>query len=69
MNVQQNYDPYGQYYYEPFEYTTSQQHFSSTFKMTDDTDDNAVIVFNFGGKDIPSDFTAEIKNLSLIKLS
>lgn len=69
VNVQQNYDPYGQYHYEPFEYTASEQHFSTTFTMTDDTDNNAVIVFNFGGKDIPSDFTAEIKNLSLIKLS
>ena len=37
--------------------------------MTEDTDDNAVIVFNFGGKDVPSGFTANITNLSLIKIS
>ncbi len=69
VNVQQNYDPYGQYYYESFDYTTSKQHYSSKFTMTDDTDDNSVIVFNFGGKDIPAGFTATIDNLSLIKIS
>ncbi len=69
VNVQQNYDPYGQYYYESFDYTTSKQHYSAEFTMNDDTDDNSVIVFNFGGKDIPAGFTATIDNLSLVKIS
>jgi hypothetical protein len=37
--------------------------------MKDDTDDNVVIVFNYGGEDIPSGFTATVTNLSLIKIS
>lgn len=69
VNVQQNYDPYGQYFYESFDYSTTNQHFSATFTMKDDTDDNVVIVFNYGGEDIPSRFTATFTNLSLIKIS
>lgn len=69
VNVQQNYDPYGQYYYESFDYTTSEQHFSADFTMTDATDDNVVIVFNYGGEDVPSGFSASVTNLSLVKIS
>lgn len=69
VNVQQNHDPYGQYFYESFDYSMSEQHFSETFTMTEDTDDNVVIVFNCGGEDIPSGFTASITNLSLVKIS
>lgn len=69
VNVQQNYDPYGQYFYEAFDYSTTEQHFSATFTMTDDTDDNVVIVFNYGGEDIPSGFTGTVTDLSLVKLS
>lgn len=69
VNVQQNYDPYGQYYYESLDYTSSEQHFLSAFTMTENSDDNAVIVFNFGGTDVPAGFTAEISNLSLVRIS
>lgn len=69
VNVQQNYDPYGQYFYESFDYTTTEQHYIATFTMTEDTDDNAVIVFNYGGADIPAGFTATVTNLSLVKIS
>lgn len=69
VNVQQNYDPYGQYFYEGFDYTTSTQHFSATFTMTDTTDDNVVIVFNFGGEDVPAGFTGSVTDLSLVKIS
>lgn len=69
VNVQQNYDSYGQYYYESFDYTTTEQHFSADFTMTDATDDNVVIVFNYGGEDVPSGLTASITNLTLVKIS
>ena len=69
VNVQQNYNPYGQYFYESFDYTTTEQHFIATFTMTENTDDNAVIVFNYGGTDIPAGFTATVTNLSLVKIS
>lgn len=69
VNVQQNYDPYGQYYYEPVDYTASKQHFSSTFTMTEATDDNVAIVFNFGGTDVPAGLTAEVSGLSLVRVS
>lgn len=68
FHVQQNYDPYGQYHYESVNCTTSVQHYSADFTMTE-TDDNVVCVFNCGGVSTSVPFSVTIQNLSLVKLS
>ncbi len=68
FHVQQNYDPYGQYHYETITSTTSTQHYTADFTMTE-TDDNVVCVFNCGGVDISNPFSVNVQNLSLIRIS
>ena len=66
--VQQNYDPYEQYFLKDLNYTGSKQHFSADFTMTED-DDNVSVIFNGGGMGAVSPFTMNISNLSLVRIS
>jgi len=66
-HIQQNYDPYGQYLYEPLNFTSQKQHYSTEFTMTDPTDDNVACVFSCGGVDVP--LTVTITNLTIKKSS
>lgn len=66
-HIQQNYDPYGQYLYEPLKFTAEKQHYSTEFTMTDPTDDNVACVFSCGGADAP--FTVTVTNLEIVKKS
>ncbi|MGN0621595.1 MAG: carbohydrate binding domain-containing protein, partial [Porcipelethomonas sp.] len=68
FHVQQNYDPYGQYHYESVNCTTSVQHYSAEFTMTE-TDDNVVCVFNCGGVSTAVPFSVTVENLSLVRIS
>lgn len=68
FHVQQNYDPYGQYHYESVNCTTSVQHYSAEFTMTE-TDDNVVCVFNCGGVSTSVPFSVTVQNLSIVRIS
>lgn len=68
FHVQQNYDPYGQYHYESVNCTTSAQHYTAEFTMTE-TDDNVVCVFNCGGVDTAVPFSITVQNLRLVRIS
>lgn len=65
--MQQNYDPYEQYFYAPLSYTTQKQHFSTKFAMTEDTDDNIACVFNCGKAS--GSFTVTVSNLVVKRAS
>lgn len=66
-HIQQNYDPYGQYLYEPLSFTAEKQHYSTEFTMTEATDDNVACVFSCGGVQAP--VTVTITNLTIKKSS
>ena len=66
--VQQNYDPYDQYFLKDLNYSDNTQHFSAEFTMTED-DDNVSVIFNGGGMGSVSPFTMKISNLSLVRIS
>ena len=66
-HIQQNYDPYGQYLYEPLNFTAEKQHYSTKFTMTEATDDNVACVFSCGGVQAP--VTVTITNLEIKKSS
>ncbi len=67
VKVQQNYDPYDQYFYESVYASNQKQHFTTQFAMTEPTDDNSACVFNCGGSNNP--VTITITDLVIKKIS
>ncbi|MCR5142823.1 MAG: cellulase family glycosylhydrolase [Ruminococcus sp.] len=65
--IQQNYEPYDQYFYAPLSFTTQKQHYSTRFTMTDATDDDCASVFNCGAANGP--YTVTITNMQIKKVS
>lgn len=57
FKIQQNYEPYGQYFNESVYASSQKQHYSTKFTMTEPTDDNTACVFNCGAVDAPVNIT------------
>lgn len=68
FHFQQNYDPYGVYASAVMDCTTEVQHFTTTFTMAEETDDNVSLVFNCGKQEGKVPYTITVTNLNLIKV-
>ena len=68
FNLLQDYGSYQTYYGSSIDMTTETQHFEDTFTMTAPTDKKTKIAFDFGGTGVSVPYTAEISNLTLVKL-
>lgn len=67
-NFQQNYDPYFTYVSNSAHFSTEVQHYTTTFTMSEETDDNVALVFNCGKHDKDVPYTMTVTNLSLRKV-
>lgn len=67
-NFQQNYDPYFTYVSNSAHFSSEVQHYTTTFTMSEETDDNVALVFNCGKHDKDVPYTMTVTNLSLIKV-
>lgn len=67
-NFQQNYDPYEVYASGSAHYSQETQHYTTTFTMSEDTDNNVALVFNCGKHEKEVPYTMTVTNLSLIKV-
>ncbi|MDO4864702.1 MAG: cellulase family glycosylhydrolase [Ruminococcus sp.] len=69
FHVMQGHDDYLPYYSGELNWTTSAQHYEDTFKYTEPTDKLCRVGFNLGGSGVKVPFTAEVANLSLVKVN
>ena len=65
FNIQQNYGSYATYFVDRLDLEPETKHYEATFTMTEPTDNNAKISFNFGASQ-HTDYTNIIENLTLI---
>lgn len=65
----QNYGTFQSYFGSSVDMTEELQHFEGEFEMTAPTDKNCQITFDFGGTEAPVPYSAEIMNLSLVKVN
>lgn len=65
FNIQQNYGSYATYFVDRLDLEPETKHYEATFTMTEPTDNNAKISFNFGASQY-TDYTNIIENLTLI---
>ncbi len=65
FNIQQNYGSYATYFVDRLDLEPQTKHYEATFTMTEPTDNNAKISFNFGASQ-HTDYTNIIENLTLI---
>lgn len=65
FNIQQNYGEYQTYFVDRLDLEPTMKHYEALFTMTEPTDNNAKISFNFGASQY-TDYTNTIENLSLI---
>ena len=68
FHFQQNYDPYGVYASGSADYTTETRHYSNTFTMNGETDQNVALVFNCGRRKESTPYTMNVTNLKIIKI-
>lgn len=67
FNIQQNYGSYSTYFVDRIDLEPQTKHYEATFTMTEPTDNNAKISFNFGASQY-TDYTNTIENLTLIAI-
>ncbi len=65
FNIQQNYGSYATYFVDRLDLEPQTKHYEATFTMTEPTDNNAKISFNFGASQ-HTDYTNIIENLTLV---
>ena len=65
FTLQQNYGDYVSYFSDSIDLEPAVKHYETTFTMTEPTDNNAKIAFNFGASQY-TDYTNTIENLTLI---
>lgn len=65
FNIQQNYGEYKAYFIDNIDLEPQTKHYEATFTMTEPTDNNAKVSFNFGASEFTG-YTNTVENLTLI---